>query len=111
MESAYIIWNPVAGKSKDLVYRRVAERFTEAGIPFASAMSEHVGHATELAKAAVAAGEKTIVVLGGDGTVREVASALVHTDAALGIIPCGSGTIWRARSVFRRMWTGRWTSF
>jgi len=91
MESAYIIWNPVAGKSKDLVYRRVAERFTEAGIPFASAMSEHVGHATELAKAAVAAGEKTIVVLGGDGTVREVASALVHTDAALGIIPCGSG--------------------
>ena len=91
MESAYIIWNPVAGKSKDAVYRRVAERLTAAGIPFKAAMSEHPGHATELAKAAVAAGEKTVVALGGDGTVREVASALVHTDAVLGIIPCGSG--------------------
>jgi len=91
MESAYIIWNPVAGKSQDLVYTRVAKRLQDAGIPFTAAMSEHPGHATELAKAAVERGEKTIVVLGGDGTVREVACALVHTDAALGIIPCGSG--------------------
>lgn len=91
MDSAYIIWNPVAGQAKDHVYRQVAKRLTEAGIPFSAAMSEYPGHATALAKAAVEAGEKTIVVLGGDGTVREVACALVHTDVVLGIIPCGSG--------------------
>ena len=91
MESYHIIWNPAAGKSKDVVYRHVAERLTQAGVPFTAEMTEEPGHATELAKAAVAAGEKNVVVLGGDGSIREVASALVHTDTALGIIPCGSG--------------------
>jgi diacylglycerol kinase (ATP) len=31
------------------------------------------------------------VAVGGDGTLNEVAQALVHHDAVLGLIPCGSG--------------------
>lgn len=49
------------------------------------------GHATELARAAVLAGCGQIVAVGGDGTMNEVAQALVDTPAALALVPCGSG--------------------
>jgi YegS/Rv2252/BmrU family lipid kinase len=48
-------------------------------------------HATELAHEALAAGCDRVVAVGGDGTLNEVASALVGTDATLGLVPCGSG--------------------
>jgi diacylglycerol kinase (ATP) len=53
--------------------------------------TQHRGHATELAKQAIAAGYDKIVAVGGDGTVNEVAQGLLNTGAAMGIIPKGSG--------------------
>ncbi|MDB6127272.1 MAG: diacylglycerol kinase [Verrucomicrobia bacterium] len=49
------------------------------------------GHATELARAAVGAGCERVVAIGGDGTINEVAQALLHSRTALGLVPCGSG--------------------
>ncbi|MSU65488.1 MAG: diacylglycerol kinase family lipid kinase [Opitutus sp.] len=49
------------------------------------------GHAGELATQAVADGYALIVAVGGDGTMNEIASSLVGTDAILGLVPCGSG--------------------
>lgn len=49
------------------------------------------GHATTLAAQAVAAGFKKVVAVGGDGTVNEVAQALLHSPVAMGIVPKGSG--------------------
>ncbi|HEX6655398.1 MAG TPA: diacylglycerol kinase family protein [Candidatus Limnocylindria bacterium] len=40
--------------------------------------------------AAAASKDRDVVVAGGDGTVRPAAAALVHTQAALGVIPRGS---------------------
>lgn len=55
-------------------------------------ITEAKGHATELAAAATHSGEwDAVVAVGGDGTVNEVAHALVHTDVPLGILPMGSG--------------------
>lgn len=53
--------------------------------------TEEKGHATELATQFVKEGYDIIVAVGGDGTVNEVAKALIHTSSALGVISSGSG--------------------
>jgi len=54
-------------------------------------VTERPGHAHQLARAGLARGISTIVAWGGDGTMNEIASALAHTDAALALVPSGSG--------------------
>ena len=56
-------------------------------------MSEtaYPGHATELSRKAYEEGFRLIVAVGGDGTMRETALPLVHTDAVFGLVPCGTG--------------------
>ena len=49
------------------------------------------GHARVLAREALTDGADIVVAWGGDGTINEVASALTHSRAALGIVPMGSG--------------------
>ena len=53
--------------------------------------TEYAGHAAEMARQFAAEQTDIVVAVGGDGTVNEVARSLVHTQTALGIIPCGSG--------------------
>ncbi|MBQ6405233.1 MAG: acylglycerol kinase family protein, partial [Prevotella sp.] len=53
--------------------------------------TEYRGHAAEITRQCVADGVDVVVAVGGDGTVNEVARSLVHSQTALGIIPCGSG--------------------
>ena len=53
--------------------------------------TQYPGHANTLAYEAVSQGFNKIIAVGGDGTVNEIAAALVNLDAVLGIIPCGSG--------------------
>ena len=45
----------------------------------------------EAARAAVAAGTERLIAVGGDGTVHLAVQALAGTEAALGIVPAGTG--------------------
>ncbi|HUC41731.1 MAG TPA: diacylglycerol kinase family protein [Gemmatimonadales bacterium] len=94
MLHAHVIINPAAGRG---AARRaesvVARAFRAQGWAVDIARTEGPGHGQELAAQAVAQGAKHIVAVGGDGTVHEVANGLLRTDsdAALGVIPAGSG--------------------
>lgn len=54
-------------------------------------VTQYAGHASEIASRAKDEGKDIVIAVGGDGTVNEVARAIVHSGTALGIIPCGSG--------------------
>jgi diacylglycerol kinase (ATP) len=91
MSHTVLIANPVAGGGRA---RRVAERALVRMEPAGSvelSLTRGAGHARELAAAAVSAGATRVVVCGGDGTINEVASALVHTAVPLGVLPFGRG--------------------
>lgn len=62
-----------------------------AGISAEVALTERRGHAVELAQDAVRSGARVVAAAGGDGTIHEVAQALVGTEATLGVLPMGSG--------------------
>ncbi|KAA2244692.1 diacylglycerol kinase family lipid kinase [Chitinophaga agrisoli] len=51
----------------------------------------YLGHGTHLAQEAVANGVDTVVAVGGDGSINEIAQGLTGSNTALAIIPLGSG--------------------
>ena len=92
MPSALMLINPISGtRDKNGICDLTATRLQGAGIDLDIVHTQYKGHGAELASKAAEGGADIVVVAGGDGTVNEVASALLHTDTALGIIPCGSG--------------------
>jgi diacylglycerol kinase (ATP) len=87
------IFNPKSGRSRrtalilPMLQQFIAARALDAEL----VRTEGPGHATEIARDAAAAGCMRIIAVGGDGTVNEVAQALIHTPATMGLVPCGSG--------------------
>lgn len=86
------IVNPISGtRSKNAIEGEIASVLDLSRFEYEIVRTTHAGHATDLARDAAANGVHIVVAVGGDGTVNEVARAIIHTDTALGIIPCGSG--------------------
>ncbi len=86
------IVNPKAGTNlqkhiRDSIDKHLNHKKFEYGIW----LTKKEGHAAELAKKAIEEGYEIIVAVGGDGSINEVSSALVGSQAILGIIPAGSG--------------------
>jgi YegS/Rv2252/BmrU family lipid kinase len=91
-----ILINPISGTGGRVEVARARAEQAAAlvarhGLHAEVYLTERRGHGHELARAAVLRGARTVVAWGGDGTVNEVGSALVRSDAALAIVPAGSG--------------------
>jgi diacylglycerol kinase (ATP) len=89
--SVVFIVNPIAGtRQKDFILENIRHHLPKE-IATEIIFTEYPGHAYDIATEKVRQGMTTIVAVGGDGTVNEVASALVKTPCTMGIIPAGSG--------------------
>ena len=83
------ILNPHSGtQSKTSIPDIIKSRLDTAQFDYEVCFTEHAGHAVELTRKCVAEAVDIVVAVGGDGTVNEVARSLVHSNTALGIIPC-----------------------
>jgi len=86
------IVNPISGtQSKDELPDVIAQVLDPERFEWEVLTTQYAGHAALLAKECAEAGVHIVAAVGGDGTVNEVARALVHTPTALAIVPSGSG--------------------
>jgi YegS/Rv2252/BmrU family lipid kinase len=86
------IVNPISGVGKKDQLPEIVDKYIDHSVNEVEIVyTEHPGHAFEIARQKADMGVDIVVAVGGDGTVNEVARALVETRTALGIIPCGSG--------------------
>lgn len=86
------IINPFSGLSrKKNVPAIIKKHINKQKFDFDIAFTKAVGHAIDLAKEAVEQNYDIVVAVGGDGSVNEVATALIDTTVKLGILPGGSG--------------------
>lgn len=88
------IVNPKAGitpKSKTVIELLAGNVIPSSRFIPEVVFTQRAGHATELAKEALGRGADIVVASGGDGTVNEVACAMVNTGIPMGILPAGSG--------------------
>ncbi len=84
--------NPISGtQGKKAILKWIDERLDQSIYDYSIVKTEYAGHASQIAAVAVQDKVDVVVAIGGDGTINEIARSLVHTDTALGIIPCGSG--------------------
>ena len=85
------ILNPVAGRGKAQHIRAALEReLQHSDLNYSFLITTAPGEATALARTASST-SSIVVAIGGDGTVNEVASGLVGTNAALAVLSEGSG--------------------
>ncbi|WP_413493062.1 diacylglycerol kinase family protein [Shewanella baltica] len=87
---AWIIANPVSGGGKWQQYGEQIQDELKAYFDLTLKLTTENISANTFAKKARSSGADIIIACGGDGTVTEVASEIVNTDIALGIIPLGT---------------------
>ena len=86
------IINKFAGHGFDpKVEGKIIDQCANHGYECTIEFTQGKGHATLLAKDGIENKFSKIIAVGGDGTVNEVAQAMVHQEIPMGIIPKGSG--------------------
>ncbi|PKM87371.1 MAG: lipid kinase [Firmicutes bacterium HGW-Firmicutes-12] len=91
MRIKFII-NPLAGRGRALeLWKQIKHIMGDDSEGYQFVYTRSPGEATLLAKKAVKEKYDTLAVIGGDGTLNEVANGLVGSETALAVFPGGTG--------------------
>lgn len=95
-----IVFNPVGGSARSGTVTRLQQHLLKkcADVQLLATTAEP-GSATQLAARAVSEGFDLIIANGGDGTVCQVAEALIGTNVPMAVFPGGTGNLF-ARSFY-----------
>lgn len=92
MKKIRFIVNPFSGISKKgNLKERIETHLDLSQFSYELCYTEYAGHAITIAAEAREAGYDMVVVVGGDGSVNEVAQSLIGSDTILAVLPGGSG--------------------
>ena len=84
--------NPKSGtQKKDLIVKLIEKETTALNIPFEILHTNAEGNYEFIKDKIVDKNITDVIIIGGDGTVNQVTSALKHCNVNFGIIPIGSG--------------------
>jgi diacylglycerol kinase (ATP) len=89
-----VILNPFADHGRAFESVDSIRKKCQAYTPTDLMLTEHAGHATELARDAIDKGYELVIAAGGDGTIHEIVNGLMVDGKSLtklGLIPIGSG--------------------
>ena len=87
-----VIVNPISGVGRQKkIERLLKDNLNQDLYDYEVRYTEHIHHGTELAREGVEQGFDIVTAVGGDGSVNDVIAGIHGSEAALGIIPCGSG--------------------
>jgi diacylglycerol kinase (ATP) len=90
----FTIANPGAGLGGSPLVEQVANVLCGAGASVTRTHPADVQAARQAAREAATCGRyDAVVAAGGDGTIRQVAAALLGADTPLGIVPVGTGNV------------------
>ncbi|MGD0341811.1 MAG: diacylglycerol kinase family protein [Bacteroidales bacterium] len=100
-DKLFIIVNPNAGNGKGKKdWDRISGLLEKNDVAFEAKFTERKGQAIEFAREVTKAGFRTLVSVGGDGTLNEVVNGIFTQDncspqeVAVGMIPVGTGNDW-----------------
>src|SRR5689334_11575407 len=89
----FVVLNPMAGSCTAADVRRALDQ--RLGEQIQTDIYETTGEEDVVAivRAELANNPRVVVAAGGDGTISDVAEALIRSDACLGIIPVGTANV------------------
>ena len=91
-EKILFLINPISGTLNKKQLPEIIQKLINKDVFDAEiVITKYKGEATEIVRQKLIDGVRYFVAVGGDGTVNEIAKALINTQATMGIIPVGSG--------------------
>ncbi len=90
LKTLFVI-NPISGLGKQKNLPELIERYLDRSrFAYDLCLTEYAGHAKVIAREALNTYD-LLVAVGGDGTINEIGSSILHQNIGLGVIPLGSG--------------------